>query len=694
MMVPRPEVVGISVEMAPEEALRAVLESPYTRYPVFRESLDEIVGILHVRDLVSALHDSAIAEVELAALLRPAYVVPGDEGPRGAARRVPAHEPAHVGRRRRVRRDAGDRHARGSAGGDRRRDRGRVRPPRRVDRARSTRRRSGSTARSRSTTSTRSSERRSSTRTSTPSPGYVFDLIGRAAEPGDEVRTDGLRFTVLDVEGSRIQRIEVEFLPTPEPAGRQGRRGGVDQDRPTPPRGDSPLRHRDFVLFLGVMARDGVRRSRCRSSRSAGRSTRSTAIRSTSGSSGWRCSSRCRCSRCRPGTWPTASRAARCSRSRRARRGRHGRAALRHARPGPTATWPFFAARVRHRGRVGARRAGLAGDDAVARPARDPRAGARPAVGRLPGVRDRRARRSAACCSRCTRSSSTRSRRRCRSSALVGSLLLRAGRDGGRWLVARPRERARRRAARPAHAGAARRDLARPLRRPVRRRGRAAARVREGRPRRRAGRPRACSGPRLRSARCCSAIVLSRRPDARRHAGRTLLTVVGLYGVTIVVFGLSHDDVALARSRSRSAAALDMVSVVLRQTILPLVTPDELRGRVNAVEMVFISASNELGAFESGVAAALVGAVPAVVIGGVADGRDRGRLDAVLPGARARRPARRAAAGRPRRASSRLGRSPRPDDAPTRRRARPPGCGRAGRASGGSGRRASSPCAR
>ena len=70
-----------------------------------------------------------------------------------------------------------------------------------------------------------------------------------------------------------------------------------------------------------------------------------------------------------------------------------------------------------------------------------------------------------------------------------------------------------------------------------------------------------------------------------------------------------------------------MVSVVLRQTILPLVTPDELRGRVNAVEMVFISASNELGAFESGVAAALVGAVPAVVIGGVADDRDRGRLE-------------------------------------------------------------------
>jgi hypothetical protein len=64
--------------------------------------------------------------------------------------------------------------------------------------------------------------------------------------------------------------------------------------------------------------------------------------------------------------------------------------------------------------------------------------------------------------------------------------------------------------------------------------------------------------------------------------------------------------------------AFDLVSVVLRSTILPLVTPDAVRGRVNAVEMVFISASNELGAFESGVAAALVGAVPAVVIGGVA----------------------------------------------------------------------------
>ena len=112
------------------------------------------------------------------------------------------------------------------------------------------------------------------------------------------------------------------------------------------------------------------------------------------------------------------------------------------------------------------------------------------------------------------------------------------------------------------------------------------------------------------------AVVLTRRP-VRERAGRTLLTVVALYGVTMIVFGLS-ETMWLSLLALAAGGAVDMVSVVLRQTILPLVTPDELRGRVNAVEMVFISASNELGAFESGVAAALLGAVPAVVIGGCA----------------------------------------------------------------------------
>jgi hypothetical protein len=113
-----------------------------------------------------------------------------------------------------------------------------------------------------------------------------------------------------------------------------------------------------------------------------------------------------------------------------------------------------------------------------------------------------------------------------------------------------------------------------------------------------------------------AALWLARRP-VRRHAGRTLFLVVAGFGVCMVVFGLSR-EMWLSMLALALGGALDLVSVVLRSTILPLVTPDELRGRVNAVEMVFISGSNELGAFESGVAAALIGAAPAVVVGGLA----------------------------------------------------------------------------
>jgi MFS family permease len=113
-----------------------------------------------------------------------------------------------------------------------------------------------------------------------------------------------------------------------------------------------------------------------------------------------------------------------------------------------------------------------------------------------------------------------------------------------------------------------------------------------------------------------AAIAIARFP-IRRHAGPTLLVVVAGFGASMVAFGLSR-AMWLSLLALGLSGALDMVSVVLRSTILPLVTPDELRGRVNAVEMVFISASNELGAFESGVAAALIGAVPAVVLGGIA----------------------------------------------------------------------------
>jgi magnesium and cobalt exporter, CNNM family len=76
VMVPRPDVIAVPVELPVAEALRVVLDHPFTRYPVFEEDLDDILGILHVRDLFSALHDRGMERVDLRAILRPAIVVP------------------------------------------------------------------------------------------------------------------------------------------------------------------------------------------------------------------------------------------------------------------------------------------------------------------------------------------------------------------------------------------------------------------------------------------------------------------------------------------------------------------------------------------------------------------------------------------------------------------------------------------
>jgi MFS family permease len=110
-------------------------------------------------------------------------------------------------------------------------------------------------------------------------------------------------------------------------------------------------------------------------------------------------------------------------------------------------------------------------------------------------------------------------------------------------------------------------------------------------------------------------VILTRRPVVSR-TGTTLLVVVGAFGIATVVFGLSK-SFPLSVAALAIAGFVDMFSVNIRSTIAIVASPNELRGRVTAVESVFISASNELGAFESGVAAALLGAVPAVVAGGV-----------------------------------------------------------------------------
>ena len=76
VMVPRPEVVALSIDLPPEQCLEAVMDSPYTRYPVYRESLDNVVGILHVRDLFRALRDRGMHDLKVEDIIRPAHIVP------------------------------------------------------------------------------------------------------------------------------------------------------------------------------------------------------------------------------------------------------------------------------------------------------------------------------------------------------------------------------------------------------------------------------------------------------------------------------------------------------------------------------------------------------------------------------------------------------------------------------------------
>ena len=124
-----------------------------------------------------------------------------------------------------------------------------------------------------------------------------------------------------------------------------------------------------------------------------------------------------------------------------------------------------------------------------------------------------------------------------------------------------------------------------------------------------------CCALRPASARSLVAVWLTGHP-IRDHAGIVMFVFVALFGVFTVVFGVSTvpwlSIVALAM-----LGATDMVSVYVRETLIQLWTPDEVRGRVNAVNMVFVGASNELGEFRAGTMAALIGTVPAVVFGGV-----------------------------------------------------------------------------
>jgi len=111
------------------------------------------------------------------------------------------------------------------------------------------------------------------------------------------------------------------------------------------------------------------------------------------------------------------------------------------------------------------------------------------------------------------------------------------------------------------------------------------------------------------------AVWLAHHPLQRR-AGRKMFAGIAMFGVATIVFGLSR-SFALSLAALVVMGAADMVNVVVRMSLVQLRTPDEMRGRVSAVNSMFIGASNQLGEFESGLTAAWFGTVPSVVIGGV-----------------------------------------------------------------------------
>jgi magnesium and cobalt exporter, CNNM family len=219
VMVPRPEVVALSIEMPPEEALAAVIDSPYTRYPVYRDALDEIVGVLHVRDLFSALVDRGIAGVQLEELLRPAHIVPETKDLAALLtefRRTNQHMAIVVD-------EYGELEGIATLEDLLEEIVGEIEdefdlPDESVEKLPDGRVRIDGTFPI--DDFNEQFGRALPIEDYKTVGGFVFGLLGRAPEPGDEVEADGCRFKVLDVEGSRIERLEVELVPEEPGEGR------------------------------------------------------------------------------------------------------------------------------------------------------------------------------------------------------------------------------------------------------------------------------------------------------------------------------------------------------------------------------------------------------------------------------------------------------------------------------------------
>jgi putative hemolysin len=210
VMVPRPQVVAISVDLPAEEALAALVDSPFTRYPAYRGSLDEIAGILHVRDLFSAMNDRGIAQVQLEELLRPAYFVPETKDLAallGDFRRSKQHLAVVVD-------EYGAMEGIVTLEDLLEEIVGEIEdefdlPDESVERV------DERTVRVDGTFPINNFNEQF--RTGLPVEdyhtvaGFVFGQLGRAPEEGDELEHEGLCFRVLDVDGARIGRLEIEF---------------------------------------------------------------------------------------------------------------------------------------------------------------------------------------------------------------------------------------------------------------------------------------------------------------------------------------------------------------------------------------------------------------------------------------------------------------------------------------------------
>jgi putative hemolysin len=212
VMVPRPEVVAISIALPAEEALKAVLDSPYTRYPVYRESLDDIVGVLHIRNLIEALRDGDLVSVDLESLVRPPYMVPETKD-LGALltefRRTNQHMAVVID-------EYGSMEGIATLEDLLEEIVGEIEdefdlPDETVERI------DADTIRIDGTFPIDDFNERFECSLSDENyhtvAGFVFGLLGRAAEPGDEVSDDGVSFLVDAVEGQRIDRITVRFEP-------------------------------------------------------------------------------------------------------------------------------------------------------------------------------------------------------------------------------------------------------------------------------------------------------------------------------------------------------------------------------------------------------------------------------------------------------------------------------------------------